>query len=168
MPGHKRNLDQTLIVAIAAGASCRAAAKKARVSERTARRRMADPEFVAAVRAARALLLRQSVARPADAGARAARTLARLCASSNEVVALSAARAVLTLMFSGFPLADFSDEMAETRAMVEALRAEIEPTHHQAGWRGATADATPTPAETPTPTPPLDGLQDFFTPGGAQ
>jgi hypothetical protein len=129
---------------------------------------MADPEFVAAVRAARALLLRQSVARPADAGARAARTLARLCASSNEVVALSAARAVLTLMFSGFPLADFSDELAETRAMMEALRAEIEPTPRQAAWLGATADATPLPPpDAPPPEAPLDGLQDFFTPEGA-
>jgi hypothetical protein len=171
--GPKKHADSVLVLALAGGASCRAAAKKARVSERTVRRRLAqDTDFVTQVRAARALLLRQSVARLAGAGAKAARTLASLCGSASEVVRLAAARAILQLLFSGFPVADFADEMAELRAMMEALRRQDQQTPAAPGWWGATADAAPTPPTVAQPSPtapaPSDGLADFFAPGGAQ
>jgi hypothetical protein len=64
----KRNCDDALVAALAAGGNVAAAAKHASISERTVRRRLEDPAFRAKVDEARAELVRAAVGRLSAVG----------------------------------------------------------------------------------------------------
>src|SRR4051794_31695937 len=70
----KRNCDDALILALAAGASTTAAAEQARVSDRLVRRRLEEPPFRAKVDAARAELVSRAVGRLSAVGVLAGQT----------------------------------------------------------------------------------------------
>src|SRR5262245_41601872 len=89
--------DLGLLVALARGDTVRDAAREAGIGERTAYRRMRDPEFRQRLSAVRADVLERATGRLADAGADAAETLKALLKAESESVRLGAARAILEL-----------------------------------------------------------------------
>ncbi len=93
----RRNADEVLALALAGGQTLRAAASLAGVSERTAARRWADPEFRKRVAESRAEMVRQAQGRMADSMSEAAGVLRQLLTASSENVRLGACRAVLEL-----------------------------------------------------------------------
>src|SRR5437868_9675497 len=92
--GHgRRDVDELIIAALAAGASYEEAGKAARVSKSTVRRRMTDPNFRAEVSQARHDLVETLRARLIRAAPSAIERLERLSADAeSESVRLSAAR----------------------------------------------------------------------------
>lgn len=112
----RKTSDETLILALAAGASRASAAKSASVSERTVFRRLQDPAFRQRLDAARAEMLTSAVARLTASATSAAATLHRLLSAESESVALGAARAILEL---GTKLRE-SEELAQRIAALEA------------------------------------------------
>jgi HEAT repeat protein len=93
----RKNADVALATAVAAGQTLRAAAEAASVSERTAARRSADPEFQRRVADLRHDMVGRCLGRMADAMAEAADVLRALLAAESESVRLGAARALLEL-----------------------------------------------------------------------
>lgn len=92
--GRKKATD-AFALAIAAGSTVRDAAKTARVSERTAYRRMEDPSFRRRVSEARHALTDRTIGILASASTVAATTLWALLKSGKDTVRLGAARAIL-------------------------------------------------------------------------
>jgi hypothetical protein len=95
--GGRKNADGALLMALAAGRTVQEAAQLAGVSERTAYRRLADPEFARQVSAARAEMVERAVGRMSDGMIAAADRLRVLVDSHDERVALGASRSVLEL-----------------------------------------------------------------------
>jgi hypothetical protein len=93
----RKNADEALALALAAGHTLRAAADAAGVGERTATRRMADPAFRRRVADLRADMVQRSLGRMADGMGDAAGTRRALLAAESESVRLGAARALLEL-----------------------------------------------------------------------
>jgi len=89
--------DDALLLALAAGDTVRAAAKKAGISERTASRRLADPDFRRRLTEARADMVQRALGKLADASTEAADSLRKLLQAKKETVRLSAARTILEL-----------------------------------------------------------------------
>ena len=96
--GRHRDVDDLLVAALASGRSYREAGAAAGISERTVRRRMADPAFrgkVVELRGAEIDRTRGLILREAPA---AVATLSRLAAGAeSETVRLAAAKAILGL-----------------------------------------------------------------------
>jgi hypothetical protein len=106
---------ETLVLALACGATVEAAARQADVSERTVYRRLQDPKFRTQVREARAEMVRRAAGMLTAAAGESVRTLLVLQkAPSPPAVRLGAARAVLEL---GIKVR----EMVELEARIEAL-----------------------------------------------
>ena len=84
--------EDALLLALAAGATVRAAALKAAVSKSTATRRLADPAFRRRVQDARAELVARALGKLAGASSRAVETLRKLLKANSDVVKLNAAR----------------------------------------------------------------------------
>jgi hypothetical protein len=93
----RQNADEVLALALASGQTVRGAAELAQVSERTARRRWADPMFRRRVTELRAEMVGSAVGKLADAAGMAADRLRELLSAQSEAVALSAARSILEL-----------------------------------------------------------------------
>jgi hypothetical protein len=89
--------DDALLVALASGATVRRAARKAGIAERTAGRRLTDPNFRRRVHETRAALFERAIGRLARAATKAADTLRRLLNAQSDSVKLGAARALLEL-----------------------------------------------------------------------
>lgn len=92
-----RAVDFRLLTALAAGATNREAGQVAGVSERTVRRRMADPGFRARVHDVRGEMLSRALGELTDASVEAAATLRKLLTARPPTVRLGAARAILEL-----------------------------------------------------------------------
>ena len=118
--------DDALLLALASGQSVRDAARTAGVSERTAFRRVAAPDFRQAVGRARGELLARAVGRLADAATTAADTLTALLAAEAESVRLAAARAILDGALRGVEFVDLTERVTA----LEEATAVSEP----AGW----------------------------------
>jgi hypothetical protein len=121
-----RRADDLLVAAIAAGASQREAARQAGVSERTAHRRWADPNFRRRVLEARSEIRCQAVGRLTSQSNKATETLAKGMDAKSESVRVSAARAVLKI---GQELGGRQEEnallieqLAEFKAALDAAR----------------------------------------------
>ena len=82
---------------MAAGLSVKAAAAKAGLGERTAYRRLADPEFQESLAEARKELVQRAIAKLTAAGTKAANKLAQLLKSGNPSVERLAAVNILEL-----------------------------------------------------------------------
>jgi hypothetical protein len=119
--GSRKNADDGLVAALAAGASAAAAAEKAGVSERTVRRRLEDPAFRARVDEARADLVRLAVGRLADVGALAGDTLAELVKAGPPAVRLGAARSILEFMLRGAEVDTLARQVSDLKRQVEDL-----------------------------------------------
>lgn len=93
--GGRQNADSALIAALTTGATIKEAAKDAKVSERTAYRRLEDPGFKAQLSAARDLLIGETVGRLVAATSSAVDTLQELLADERSTVRLGAARSII-------------------------------------------------------------------------
>jgi len=117
-----RKRDLALLVALARGESVRDAAREAKLGERTAWRRMSDPEFRRRLSEIRADVIDRATGRLADASSEAAQTLRTLLGAESETVRLGAARAILEL---GNRLREACEMEERLRALEEGAKTEI-------------------------------------------
>ena len=115
--GMRKRETGPLVAALAGGATIREAARTTGLSERTIARRLKEPAFVAAVRAARADMTERAASMLADAASDAVKTLRNLLRSDKENIQLYAAKAILEL---GTKVREFEELEARVRAL-EAL-----------------------------------------------
>ena len=94
-PSVRRTADPLLITALLGGCTHADAAKRAGVSEQTARRRLRDPEFRIRLAAAETELIDRTARALADASGEAVTALRVLLRGRSARVRLSAVRAVL-------------------------------------------------------------------------
>ncbi len=94
---NKRNIDDALIAALAAGASYEKAGEQVGVSKHTVMRRMKEADFKQRLTEARAALVTQTVTQLTAAGAAAVYTLVRLLSAQSESVQLGAAVKIVDL-----------------------------------------------------------------------
>jgi hypothetical protein len=119
---HKK-VDESLILALACGASVEVAARQCKVSERTIYRRLKDAAFLAEVREARAEMVKRSAGMLTAASGEAVRTLMSLQKDSMPpAVRLGAARAVLEIGIKVRELVDLETRIAalESQAGMDA------------------------------------------------
>lgn len=107
----RRDIEELLAAKLAAGATIKAAAAELGISEKTARRRLADPAFQQQVAALRRELVAGAVGRLADRMAQAADVLGKLLESANETIRLKAATALLTHASQTALLADVQSRL---------------------------------------------------------
>jgi hypothetical protein len=93
----RRNADDALALALAAGKTARDAAAELGVGERTVARRLADPGFRLRVNTLRGEMTQRAAGRLADGMATAADTLRGLLNAESDAVKLGAARSLLEL-----------------------------------------------------------------------
>lgn len=118
--------DELLASALACGHTLTDAARQAGISERTARRRKADPEFSERVRELRRGFTEKAFATVERSATAAAVTLAELCRkSSSEKIKLGAAKCLLELAFRFREHTDLRDRLEQVERML-AERAELE------------------------------------------
>jgi hypothetical protein len=115
----QKKSDGPLVAALAAGLSVRAAAKKAGLAERTAYRRLDDPDFRRDVDEARRAIITRATSKLAASSTKAADALRRLLWSKDERVRLSAARWTLRLLTHMLDHQELSERVAalETRLL---------------------------------------------------
>jgi hypothetical protein len=94
--GRKKG-DLALLLAFAAGHTVRDAASLAGIGERTATRRIADPEYRRQITELRADMVQRALGKLVDAATQAVDTLRGLLAAESESVKLGAARSILEL-----------------------------------------------------------------------
>jgi hypothetical protein len=131
----RRDIDEQAILSLATGATFAAVAVQCGCSDRTVRRRWADPAFRARVDEQRAHLVSNAVGRLASFGTLAGDTLGELLQSPSDGVRLRAAGQVLAYLFRGMELDALAREVAELKLLV-ANRDSSESTR-----RGGTAPA---------------------------
>ena len=91
----KLKRDDGLVLALARGLTVRQAAQEAEFSERTAHRRLADPEFCRRVSAARGELMERAGGLLSDAATQAVDVLRELLNADADTIRLAAARTIL-------------------------------------------------------------------------
>jgi hypothetical protein len=119
----RQNADEALATALAAGQTLRAAAAVTGVSERTATRRWADPDFRSRVSHLRGELVGHALGKLADGMSDAAAKLRELLSAQSEAVRLGAARALLELSVK---LRE-STELEERLRVIEERLTQTEP-----------------------------------------
>jgi hypothetical protein len=127
--GRQKKGEAAFIVAIASGRTIRDAAKLSGLSERTAARRIRDPDVAENVRRCQAILLDQVIGQLVEGQVEAARCLRELLKSERESVRLHAAKSLLDIGMrccGGIRAPDLYD--GKRRAM------EKQPTHGVADW----------------------------------
>lgn len=117
----RRKGEAAFLLALAGGQTVREAAKTAGIGERTATRRLADPQFRRQVVAARAEMTQRALGRLAEASTEAVDALRGLLTSPSDTVKLGAARAILEL---GSRLRESLDLEARMAALEEQLAKE--------------------------------------------
>jgi hypothetical protein len=93
----RRKGDDALLLALASGKTLREAARAAGIGERTATRRLADPEFRRRITELRTEMVSRALGTMADGMSEAAQTLRSLLKAQSESVRLGACRALLEL-----------------------------------------------------------------------
>jgi hypothetical protein len=110
---YRKKEDQTLVLALACGATVEAAARQCKLNERTVYRRLEDPAFRSQVQEARGEMVKRSAGMLTAAAGEAVRTLLALQKDSvPAAVRLGAARAVLELGIKVRELADLEARIA--------------------------------------------------------
>jgi len=109
----RRNADDRLAVELAAGKIVGEAARVARLSERTAYRRLDDPKFRRRVTTLRSEMIGRATGRLADASSKAVDTLAALLKADSESVRLGAARSILEMGAKFRESAELEQRIAE-------------------------------------------------------
>ena len=115
----RHGADESLALALSTGQAMADAARALGISERTARRRWADPDFRRRVADLRGEVIAQAASRLAAAMTRAADRLAQLIDSPDPRTALAAARAVVGLGL-------LAREKVDSEALVRELEAKLE------------------------------------------
>jgi hypothetical protein len=118
-PG-RRDLNASLVVSLAAGASAEEAGRAAGCCTRTVERRCEDPTFVARVKALRAEMVQAAAGRLAALGAQAADKLGELLDDDRSTVQLGACRCILEYLLKSRELLEVEERLA---AVEEALKA---------------------------------------------
>jgi hypothetical protein len=121
-PNGRKRGDEALIHALAVGVSVAAAAGHARLSKRTAYRRLEDPAFRARVDEARAEIVSGVVGRLSGIGVLAGDTLKDLLGDSSSSIRLGAARAALEFMFRGNEQDTLARQLRQLQQQIEALQ----------------------------------------------
>ncbi len=117
----KKNED-TLLLALACGATVEAAAKQAGVCDRTAYRRLEDPDFNARLRQVRTDMTRRSAGMLTAAAGEAVRTLLALQKESTPpAVRLGAARAILEIGMKVREMAELEADLRDLEEKYEEL-----------------------------------------------
>jgi hypothetical protein len=117
----RKNADEALLLALACGATVENAARKAGVSERTVRRRLADPAFKKRLDAIRGDMVQRAMGMLTAAAMEAVKTLVALQDKEQPAASrLGAARAILEY---GAKLR----EEADLTKRVEALEEQLDP-----------------------------------------
>ncbi len=114
-----RGLPPAALVALLAGRPLQEVADHAGCSERTIRRRLADPVIAREVREARAMAVELIANSLADAGPKAVATLVRLLDSANDAVAVASAKSILDALIRYREHGDLAAQLAELRAKLE-------------------------------------------------
>jgi hypothetical protein len=115
----RKNVDEAVILSLAAGVTVVVAAERVGVSARTIHRRLADENFRRRITEARAAMLDATVARLTDLGEQASDVVRQLLACDDNKLRLAAAKIVFqfTLGFAG------------VARQLEALKLELERRH---------------------------------------
>jgi hypothetical protein len=109
----KRNADSQLLLALACGATVENAARQAGVSESTAYRRLADPQFRQRMQATRSDMVQRTAGMLTAAAMEAVKTLLELQkVSVPAAVRLGAARSVIELGTKMRETAEFEERLA--------------------------------------------------------
>jgi hypothetical protein len=93
----RRKGDAALLLALASGQTVRDAARIAGIGERTATRRLAEPDFRRRIAELRGEMVGRALGKMADGMTAAADTLRQLLTASSDTVKLGASRALLEL-----------------------------------------------------------------------
>ena len=117
----RRNADEALAAALAAGQTLREAATAVGVSERTATRRWADSGFRRRVAELRAAAVERATGKMGDGMAEAADVLRKLLVANSETVRLGACRAVLELAVKLREAVDLEIRLAALESRVERV-----------------------------------------------
>jgi hypothetical protein len=119
MPGHgRKQIDETLILALACGATAEAAAQKAGVAVCTVYRRLKEPAFKQRLQALRGEMVQRSASMLTAAAMEAVKTLLALQqASVPASVRLGAARAILEMGVRLREAADLEERVAVLEQM---------------------------------------------------
>jgi hypothetical protein len=118
-PKRKKNED-SLLLALACGATVEAAARQCGLSERTVYNRLGDAEFKKRLERVRADMVDRSAGMLTAAGGEAVRTLMALQKDSTPAVRLGAARTILEMGLKIRQLVDLEQRMAELEELVAA------------------------------------------------
>lgn len=116
MKGHGSNMtrkQEQAIAALLTLPTVKAAAKEAGVTDQTLRTWLADPEFLAAYRAARRQILEHAVAHVQQATGEAVKTLRQLLKCKHLGTRARAAVAILDQAAKGLEAFDFDERLAE-------------------------------------------------------
>ena len=133
MPRTRKNSDETLLTALACGATVASAAHSAGMSPRTVHRRLKEPAFQERLRQARADMVHRTSAMLTAAGLESVKTLLTLQqAECPAGVRLGAARSIIDL---GIRLREFVDLQERVIQLEQKL------TKNQPPAAGTTADA---------------------------
>jgi hypothetical protein len=117
----RKNVDETLLAALACGATLEGAARQAGVSRRTAQRRAAEPEFQQRLAAARTDMLKRASAGLTGAAMESVKTLLALQGPGNPpAVRLGAARAMLELGIKLREAAELEERLAAVERQLAA------------------------------------------------
>ena len=119
----KRKPDDLLVALLAAGKTARDAAPLCGCSERHVSRRLADPDFVAKVNAARSQLAADCTGRLAALLTEAVDTLGALLGSTMDAVRLGAARSVLDCFGKMTDLVSTQARLAEVESFMREAKA---------------------------------------------
>jgi hypothetical protein len=108
----RRNADDALAVELAGGKTLRDAATAVGVSERTATRRWADPEFRKLVSRHRSAMANRAVGELSDSMTEASRTLRSLLGTDHKpAIRLAAARSILEFAVKGREAVEMDDRL---------------------------------------------------------
>jgi hypothetical protein len=109
----KQHANQTILLALACGATPEAAARQAQVSERTVHRRLVDPKFRKQLEQLRSDILQRTSSSLTAAGSESVRTLLELQkASVPPATRLGAAKAVLEIGMKLREMTELKDRIA--------------------------------------------------------
>ena len=119
--GGRQNTENTLLLALACGATVEKAAEKAQVSVRTVYRRIAEPSFQQQLHRIRADMVHRAASMLTAAAMEAIKTLMDLqSAATPAAVRLGAARAILDLGTKLRESSELEDRVAELEQQLES------------------------------------------------
>jgi hypothetical protein len=126
-PRHSQS-DEAILLALACGATLENAARSAKVSLSTAKRRMRDPEFQRRLREARADFVQRAAAMLTAGSLESVKTLLSLQSDQcPPTVRLGAARAVVELAARLRETAELQDRVVAMESYIAELRGEKDP-----------------------------------------